>query len=604
MAAMGVLEKKAIEYAMAGNHKAAADIYEKLANLRLDIDMACQYMSCALQAGKVMDALHMVDKYVNLLKGEIKPQYKNFYLHASFAAFSGTLYEEALYFANQAEHCDDTDDRIFLQRLCCETVLGFSDNVRADEGRLLDFLEQFCNGELGDGMTIPPLMVLSWFANGDLLYRVSKQNAKLLNQTETVFSHMPTIDHFTKEKIKIGYICGHVREHPAVHVAWNHFAQHNKDRFETHGFFYNANYEYEGAKIMAESFDGYSDLDDMTDLEAAHYIKDMGIDILVDLSSMVEGDRPAIIAHKPAPIIMHYQGYHCTTCIDAIDYKITDAYTTPMSDWPIYSEKMAYIPVFCQTSRWTLPIDKSQQDRSLWGLPEDAFVFGNMCSTMKYTPEILSAWMTILDNVDGSVLWMPEPKYGNTRDVINFYAQENGIAKDRIIFAPRAKDKTQHLSRLPCMDMHLDTPIFTGHTTTVDMVEMGVFPLCMQGSHPPSDFSHSIMKHIDCADMVAKDLDEYIKTAVVLGRDRELTKTWCAKIAHQVEATDFLNTKALIGHLENAYQMAYIRWISGLEPEHFTAEPMEEENTMVLDDVNHLVSQETHERISGYSERA
>ena len=46
MAAMGILEKKAVEHAMAGDFK-AADIYEKLANLRLNWYGVWIYVMCS-----------------------------------------------------------------------------------------------------------------------------------------------------------------------------------------------------------------------------------------------------------------------------------------------------------------------------------------------------------------------------------------------------------------------------------------------------------------------------------------------------------------------------------------------------------------------------
>ena len=601
MAAMGVLEKKAIEYVMAGDHRAAADIYEKLANLRLDVNMACDYIECTMRMGRVKDSLKMVDKYVNLLKWAIKPEYKNFYLQASIASFSGSLREESLYFAKRAEECAPDDDFVLFQRVLCENMLGVMDNVRAHEKRLLNFCDNYARGDYGDDMFIPPMTVATWFEDNELLYRVSRQSAARLNNTPNVFEHMPTIDHFTKEKIKVGYLSAHVRNHPAMNGSWNRFQKYNSDRFETHGFFHGADYSYDKAKRFAQSFDGYSDLDDMTDFEAAQYIKDMDIDILVDLSSMVEGARSAIVAHKPAPIIMQYQGYLGTTCIDAIDYKITDRYTSPLEEAEYYSEKFAYLPGLSYDRTRCQAIDKSLQDRSRWGIPDDAFVFANMCTMHKYTPEMMDAWMTIVYNVENSVLWLAKAQYDDTKTMINFYADKHGIDRKRIIIDESFLDYDSHMSRLPCIDVHLDTNIFCGHSTTVDMIEMGVFPLCMTGNHFNSRFSASLMNYIGGASMVTKDIDEYIKTAVVLGRDKDLVKTWATHV-HQL-ATDagLFECGEFIKDLENIYEMAYIRWMSGLQPDHFMADTVKEEDTIDLENVDVLVSQETHDRISNYA---
>ena len=595
-------EKKAVQYYMAGNYKAATRIYKKLADTQLDIDWVCKYLICSQKSGEVDGTLPMINKYVDWLKWEVKPEYKNFYLQAANMTLGYNMHSEAVYLAKKAEQCDATDDAIFLTRLICECALGFPDNARKEEARLLNLIERFCKGEFDDDFAIPVMAIASWFADSQLLYRVTKQSAVIFNKIKP-FAYTPKPDAMFKPKIKIGYLSSHVREHPAMHISWDHFAQHNSERFETHGFFQGADYSYKGAKAFADSLDGYSDIDDMSDREAAHYIKDMGIDILVDLSSMVEGSREGIVAHKPAPIIMHYQGYYGTTGLDAVDYKITDLHTTPISDIDNFSEKMAYLPVFAQTSQWKMPIDKSLQERSKWGLPKDAFVFGNMCAAQKYTPEMLDAWMVILGNVENSVLWIAKPNYNDTQAMIHFYADKHGIDKDRIIFAPRVADKDEHMSRIPCMDIHLDTNIFCGHTTTFDMVEMGVFPLCMQGTHCSSRFSASILYHAGCGQMVAGDIDEYIQTAIVLGRDKELTQSWSDHLYKQATDTGLFDTKGLIVSLENAYETAYIRWASGLAPDHFMAESVSQDDIINVENTDYLVSQENHEDISAQPAR-
>ena len=595
-----VAEKKAIAHLKAKNYGAAAEIYYQLASLDMNIDNVCSYMNAAIHADDKKGVLAMVGKYVDAFGLQISPKHKNFYMLAVAMSFHFRLYEEALSFALHAEKCGgDTDDGVFLLRSICETYLGSSEGVREEETRLLNVINQFCKGEFGDENLLPPLMVATWFDDNELLYRVTKRSAAGLNKIKP-FEHTPTLDDMLKPKLKIGYYSCHVRNHPAMNISCDYFKTYNSDRFETHGFFHGADYSYDKAKLFAESFDGYSDIDDMTDFEAAQYIKDMGIDILVDLSSMVEGARSAIIAHKPAPIIMHYQGYMGTTCIDAIDYKITDIYTNPPEEMEHYSEKFAYLPEMGYKRRLKKITDKSLQDRSRWGLPEDAFVFANMCAPYKYTPEIIKAWMTILGNVEDSVLWLSNPPSDSTKDMFYFYADKTGIDKNRIIFDKERLDYDSHLSRLPCMDMHLDTRIFCGHSTTVDMIEMGVFPLCMQGRHFNSQFSSSVFKHLGCTDMVAKDIDEYIKTAVVLGRNKELAKTWSNHVYEQATKAGLFKPEEIIQDLENVYEMAYTRWLTGLGPDHFMAEPVSQDDTIALENMDYVAKQEDHTPISEY----
>ena len=152
--------------------------------------------------GQVHDCLKMIDKYVALLKWEIKPQYKQFYLQASIVTFMAGRKEE-LYFAN-AEECDPEDDFVLFERLLCENMLGVMDNVRSNEDRILAF-KPICRWCLWGWYVYSPMAVASWFADSELLYRVTKQSSVSLNKIPQ-FAHTPTLDHMIKPKLKLA-IC-------------------------------------------------------------------------------------------------------------------------------------------------------------------------------------------------------------------------------------------------------------------------------------------------------------------------------------------------------------------------------------------------------------
>lgn len=602
MAAMDTLENKALELFNAGDYNSATDIYEQLANLRLDVDMACQYIICATHAKRDADTINMVDKYTRLMKGTTKAEYTKFYLLASVALSNVGFDEQAYAFANKACQCDPENDWALFQRLCCEQKLGLQEHLIENKDRMQDFLKNYCDSpDVHD--VLPAFEVASFFADSALLYKVSKRSSAHFNQLEDVMQHKATIDRLTKTKINIGYLCGHVRNHPTVHLLWNHLAKHNKSRFQTHGFFYGIDDDYEGAHIFRNSFDDWTNINHLSDTEAAQYINDMNIDVLVDLSGLIEGSRMGIVARKPAPVIMNYMGYGATTGVDAVDYTITDMYTTPESDIANYTEKMAYLPTFYMGGKWEVAKNPAQQRREKWGLPEKGIIFGNMSAPYKWSPQILGAWMTILDNVDDSVLWLLEPEYDVTKNMIYVDADRFGVDRRRIIFAPRTS-KDIHMSRLPLMDVYLDTDIVCGHTTTLDAIAGHVLPVVMEGTHFYSRVSSSIMRHLDCEDMITKSLEDYIKVAVVLGKDKTILDSWSGRVYQQSRGSQLFDMPAMIQHLENAYEMAYVRWLSGLPPEHFVAEEVEPEDAIQFEDLNYLLSTEMQERISSYGEKA
>jgi protein O-GlcNAc transferase len=70
------------------------------------------------------------------------------------------------------------------------------------------------------------------------------------------------------------------------------------------------------------------------------------------------------------------------------------------------------------------------------GLPVEGFVFCCFNGSYKITPHVFDSWISILNSVTGSVLWLSE---ANQTAVVNLRkeAEKRGLDPQRLVFAKR-----------------------------------------------------------------------------------------------------------------------------------------------------------------------
>ena len=203
---------------------------------------------------------------------------------------------------------------------------------------------------------------------------------------------------------------------------------------------------------------------DRADDEIAARIRDMEIDVLIDLNGFTEGARMGIFARRPAPIQASYLGYAGTTGTDYMDYLIADRILIPPSQRAFYSEKIVYLPHSYQANDSKRPISDKVFSRAELGLPDHGFVFCCFNNAFKIGPDIFDGWARVLERTPGSVLWLRED---NSSAVANLRkeAAARRIGAERVVFAQRMPSLADHLARHRAADLFLDTLPYNAQTT-------------------------------------------------------------------------------------------------------------------------------------------
>ena len=196
---------------------------------------------------------------------------------------------------------------------------------------------------------------------------------------------------------------------------------------------------------LIRSFDAYVMGMEMDDPDLWQHLRDMEIDIAVDLKGYTAEGRPGIFAHRPAPVQAQYLGFPGTMGMAGMDYIIADTEILPARLEPHYSEKVVRLSGSYQVNDRQRRIAEHTPSRAEAGLPETGFVFCSFNNNYKIRPAIFDVWMRLLKHVDGSVLWLLQD---NPAAVANLRreAETRGVAPSRLVFAPRVK-LADHLAR-------------------------------------------------------------------------------------------------------------------------------------------------------------
>ena len=375
-------------------------------------------------------------------------------------------------------------------------------------------------------------------------------------------------EHYRHEKIRVAYLSGDFFAHAIPFLIAGVFEHHDRKRFETFGISYAPDDHSETRARLERAFTRFIDVRKANDAAVAAMLREMEVDIAVDLKGYTGGARSGILKHRPAPVQVHYLGYPGTMGADDIDYLIADPIVIPEEHRAFYAEHIVQLPDTYQCNDSRRRIGARSFTRAEAGLPQNAFVFCCFNGNHKIMPETFSIWMGILSKIVGSVLWLLEE---HPCAVVNLRseAQARGIAAERLVFAKRMPLE-DHLARLKLADLVLDTLPYGAHTTASDALWAGVPVLTRLGKTFAGRVAASLLKAIGMPELITQSPEQYELLACELARNPVLLAEIKTKLANNRETMPLFDTARITRNLEAAYSEMCARHRRGERPQSFT----------------------------------
>ena len=374
----------------------------------------------------------------------------------------------------------------------------------------------------------------------------------------------PAAPQSSSNRIKVAYLSFDYHEHATAYLIAGLFECHDRARFEIIAVSYGRDDQSEMRARLEHAVERFVDVSRLTDREAADWLHAQGVHIAVDLKGLTGGARTGIFALRPAPLQINFLGYPGTMGAEYIDYIIADPYVIPAQDQIHYAEKVVYMPQCYQPNDAKRPRPAQVRTREECGLTESGFVFCCFNNLYKITPVVFEAWMELLRNVEGSLLWLLEGTPAAMRN-LRSRAAARAVAPERIVFAPHIA-LAQHLARYRHADLFLDTAPCNAHTTASDALWMGVPVLTLTGETFAGRVATSLLQAVGLPELSTVSLADYVAKALRLARTPSELSELKTHLEHGRRTFPLFDTSAYCRQLEAVFEEVWARHSRGEPP--------------------------------------
>jgi predicted O-linked N-acetylglucosamine transferase (SPINDLY family) len=365
-----------------------------------------------------------------------------------------------------------------------------------------------------------------------------------------------TNDRDPERRLRVGYVSPDFREHCQA-LFFVPVLEH-RVRAQVEVFCYSmvAHPDKMTARIQGLS-DGFRDIAKLSDADASDAIRRDGIDVLVDLTMHMGGNRLQLFASKPAPVQVAWLAYPGTTGLPAMDYRITDVHLDPpdVDVSEIYSERSVCLP----DSFWCYdPLTRAPEVNPLPASRDGTITFGCLNSYKKTNAEVFALWARVLRAVDRSrLLLLAQPGEPRARARDEF--ARAGVDPDRLEFVElqARRDYLAHYHRIDCC---LDTFPAGGHTTSLDSFWMGVPVVALLGRTAVGRAGLCYARNLGLEELVAETPDQFVAIAVDLTRDLPRLARLRAELRGRMERSPLMDGPRFARNLESAYRGIWRRW--------------------------------------------
>ena len=368
---------------------------------------------------------------------------------------------------------------------------------------------------------------------------------------------LPLVKAYQHEKVRIGYLSPRWVESSVMRFAEPLLLGLDKGKFEVFAFSLGeeedeATERIRGALDEQGAGEHYLCLYGLSLEEGARAIREQEIDILFDLGGHSEGGQTLMImAKKPAPVQLSGLGYFDTL---GLPEGLVDGFLADEALLPLGEEENFLEPLFRLPQALAFQPTAAMKDFRV-GLSrrkvQGEVVFGVVQNVLKITDSALKAWGRILQKVPGSRLLIKDVLPKSERiERLRQRAESLGLPLERLELVGGSLSFWDIYREV---DLVLDTFPYPGGYMTALALYFGVPVVTLQGDSYGSRFGAAILKAAGREEWIADSVEEYVKSAVELGREPARLRQERERLFIELPDSALLDTSSYVRQVEEGF---------------------------------------------------
>lgn len=320
-----------------------------------------------------------------------------------------------------------------------------------------------------------------------------------------------------KSRLRIGFITPDVCYHPVARfllMQMRHRSLHDHEYYLV-SIANRRDWATDLAVEMMQATDSWCDLSESSDEQRIHSLREMELDVAVDLAGWTGHALPALFASKIAPVQVNYLGFFASTGLPEMNYWLGDKVLFPENTNEWSTEKL-----------WRLnrcfiawePFDQLPEGRVVVpaGPSGPDVVFGSFNHVRKLGDPTLRLWARILEAVPHSRIALKSYTSDDpgTTTLLRRRMLRCGLNPERVVWLPTTPAPEDHLQQYSLIDVALDPFPNGGCTTTCEALWMGVPVITLAGHNYVSRMSTSVLSGANLEEWIAFTEQEYFEKAL------------------------------------------------------------------------------------------